>query len=339
MFKRLDPGDKRITPFKTFKEFTVANTDSGSNVYNFRAISGSTRNFSTSSANVTSYPSTSFYHLPSWYLINNLYYKQKNGTTKRQFQHIDPYDNFGGNSDKQYRFLQTSASVISVPQSLYGERIKPGSIELTDDSTGVTLLLKDDGEGNIYDNAYSSSYVSFKSGSHQNGKFDFSKLTQTTGSVVGNVFYDHGVIVITDTGSRYVDVAQKRGSDGYSLKYKATQTIYEHEYTCVIGQNEFNGTMNISATLSRSGSITVSGSESWRLFPPGDALYSSGSYKHSYQAAPFYENFVTHSEFRPYITKVGLYNDFDQLIAIGSLSAPIKNEKDLDLSIVIRFDA
>ena len=97
--------------------------------------------------------------------------------------------------------------------------------------------------------------------------------------------------------------------------------------------------MNISATLNRSGSITVSGSESWRLLPPGDALYSSGSYKHSYQAAPFYENFVTHSEFRPYITKVGLYNDFDQLIAIGSLSAPIKNEKDLDLSIVIRFDA
>ena len=338
MFKRLDPGDKRITPFKVYKEFTVANTDSGSNVYNFRAISGSTQNFSTSSTSLTSYPSTSFYHLPSWYLINNLYYKQKNGSTMRTFEQTNPFDNFGGNSDNQFKFLHTSASVISIPQSLYGERIRPGSIELTDDSTAVSVLLKDDGDGNLYDNAYSASYVSHKSGSHENGKFDFSKLTHTTGSVVGNVFYDHGVIVITDTGSRYVDVAQKRASDGYSLKYKATQTIYEHEYTCIIGKNEFNGTMNISATLNRSGSITVSGSESWRLLPPGDALYKSGSYKHSYQAAPFYENFVTHSEFRPYITKVGLYNDFDQLIAIGSLSAPIKNEKDLDLSIVVRFD-
>ena len=102
------------------------------------------------------------------------------------------------------------------------------------DSTAVSVLLKDDGDGNLYDNAYSASYVSHKSGSHENGKFDFSKLTHTTGSVVGNVFYDHGVIVITDTGSRYVDVAQKRASDGYSLKYKATQTIYEHEYTCII---------------------------------------------------------------------------------------------------------
>ena len=117
MFKRLDPSDIRITPFKAYKEFTVANTDSGSNVYNFRAISGSTFNFSTSSADVTTYPSTSFYHLPSWFLINNLYYKQKDGGTMRSFQQINPFDNFGGNSDKQFRFLHTSASVISIPIS------------------------------------------------------------------------------------------------------------------------------------------------------------------------------------------------------------------------------
>ncbi len=341
MFKRLDPGDISITPFKAYKEFTVTNTDSGSQVYNFRAISGSTSNYNTASSagGVTVFPSASFFHLPSWFLINNLYYKQKSGNTKRTLSQINPFDNFGSNSQNQFRFLHTSASVISIPQTLFGERIRPGSIELTDDSTASTVLPKDDGDGNIYDNQFSQSYASFKSGSLENGRFDFSKLTQTTGSVVGNIFYDHGVIVITDTGSRYVDVAQKRGNDGYSLKYKATQTIYEHEYTCIIGQNEFNGTSNISATLGRSGSISVSGSDSWTLFPPGDAKFKSGSYKHSYDAATRYENFVTHSDFRPYITKVGLYNDFNQLVAIGSLSAPIKNEKDLDLSIVIRFDA
>jgi len=34
-----------------------------------------------------------------------------------------------------------------------------------------------------------------------------------------------------------------------------------------------------------------------------------------------------------------LYNDFDELIAIGQLSAPIKNEKELALGFVVRFDA
>ena len=41
MFKRLDPRDINITPFKVYKQFTVTNLDSGSGVYGFRAISGS----------------------------------------------------------------------------------------------------------------------------------------------------------------------------------------------------------------------------------------------------------------------------------------------------------
>ena len=339
MFKRLDPGDIQITPFKVYKEFTVTNVDSASGVYNFRAISGSTQNFNLEGQSATTYPSASFYHLSSWFLINNMYYMQKNGNTKLSFEETNPIDNFGSNSNKQYRFLHTSASIVSVPQQLFGERIKPKSIELTDDSTDSSIVLVDDGDGNLYDQEYSASYATFKSGSLENGIFDHTKLTETTGSVVGNVFYDHGVIVVTDTGSRYVDIGQERASDGYSLKYKAQETITEFNYTCLIGENEFNSTLNKSATLDRSGSISVSGSESWKLFPPGDALYKSGSYKHSYNATGDYAGFVSHSEFRPYVTKVGLYNDFNQLIAVGSLSAPVKNDKDLSLSIVVRFDA
>jgi len=97
--------------------------------------------------------------------------------------------------------------------------------------------------------------------------------------------------------------------------------------------------MNISSTYQRSGSVTVSGSESWKLFPPGHAAAKSGSYKHYYGSATEYEGFVTHSKFEPYITKVGLYNDFNQLIAIGQLSHPIKNDRELALGINVRFDA
>ena len=113
----------------------------------------------------------------------------------------------------------------------------------------------------------------------------------------------------------------------------------EYSYFCVIGENEFNTSTNISTTFQKSGSISVSGSDAWAFFPPGDAKYQSGSYKHFYEQATRYEPFVTHSEFRPYVTKVGLYNDFNELIAIGQLSAPIKNDKDLALGFVVRFDA
>ena len=323
MFKRLDPRDINITPFKVYKQFTVTNVDSGSGVYGFRAISSSLHNFNPDTATKTTFDSASFYHIPTWFMINHMYYRDT----------VNPFNNFGQNSNKQYRLLQPSASIISVSKDLYGERIKPRSITLTDDSTSVTLTIKDDGNGNLYDNAYSSSFATFASHS-----FSDSYLIQSTGSFVGNVFYEHGILVFTNTGSRFVDIGTKTGTDGYSLVYKAQTTIREHSYTCIIGEGEMNATNNISVTYQRSGSINVSGSEAWKLFPPGDALYKSGSYKMEYNQAIEYSNFVTHSKFEPYITKVGLYNDFNELVAVGQLSHPIKNDRELALGILVRFD-
>ena len=323
MFKRLDPRDINITPFKAYKEFTVTNADSGSGVYGFRAISSSANNFNPDTATQTTFDSASFYHIPTWLMINHMYYRD----TKNNF------NNFGQNGNNQYRLLQPSASIISVSKDLYGERIKPKSITLTDDSTSSTITIKDDGKGNLYDNDYSSSFATFASHSFSNVY-----ITQSTGSFVGNVFYEHGLLVFTNTGSRFIDIGTKTGTDGYSLKYKSQVTIREHSYTCVIGEGEMNASTNISVTADRSGSINASGSDAWKLFPPGDALYKSGSYKMQYKQATEYETFVTHSKFEPYITKVGLYNDFNELIAIGQLSHAIKNDKELALGINVRFD-
>mgnify|MGYP001485846783 CR=1 FL=1 len=324
MFKRLDPRDINITPFKAYKEFTVTNTDSGSGVYGFRAISSSAHNFNSDTAPKTTFDSASFYQMPTWFMINQMYYRDT----------VNNFNNFGQNNGKQYRLLHQSASIITVSKDLYDERIKPNSITLTDDSTSATLTIKDDGNGNLYDNAFSSSFAQFASGG-----FSDSDIRKSTGSFVGNVFYEHGLLVFTNTGSRFVDIGTKTGTDGYSLRYKAQTTIREHSYTCVIGEGEMNSTNNISVTKERSGSISVSGSESWKLFPPGHATAKSGSYKFNYDATNTYNNFVTHSQFQPYVTKVGLYNDFNELIAIGQLSHPIKNDEELALAINVRFDA
>tara|TARA_Y100000034_G_scaffold114308_1_gene150287 strand:+ start:634 stop:1608 length:975 start_codon:yes stop_codon:yes gene_type:complete len=324
MFKALDPTDINITPFKVYKEFTLTEVDSGSGVYSFRAISSSAYNFDKNTAVKKTYFSASFYEIPSWHMINQMYYRDT----------LNPYNNFGQNDDKQYRLLQPSASVISVPQQLYGERIKPKSIELKDDSTATTVTVVDDGHGNLYDSDYSSSFATFASHSFSN-----SYITESTGSFVGNVFYEHGVLAVTNTGSRYVDIGSGTGTDGFRLKYKAQVTINEYEYTCVIGESEFTGTTNISATFEKSGSMNLTGSDTWRSLPPGDALFKSGSYKSKYTQATTFEPFVTNSFFSPYVTKIGLYNDFNDLIAIGQLSMPIKNDSELSLGIVVRFDA
>ena len=47
-----------------------------------------------------------------------------------------------------------SGSFISIPQKKFGETIKPGSITITDkditDNAGNYLIIKDDGNGNLY---------------------------------------------------------------------------------------------------------------------------------------------------------------------------------------------
>ncbi len=50
MYKLLSPNDKSIKPFQVYKTFTFTNSDSGSLVYGLEGLSGSTHNFTTSSA-------------------------------------------------------------------------------------------------------------------------------------------------------------------------------------------------------------------------------------------------------------------------------------------------
>jgi|TARA_R110001592_G_scaffold135133_1_gene351107 hypothetical protein len=329
MFKRLDPRDINITPFNAYKEFTVTNTDSGSGVYGFAADSSSLHNFDPATANVSHFganPITaSFYSIPSYFMLSHRYYRDDGNN----------FNNFGSSNGKQFRELHSNATIISVPQSLYGERIKPKSIVLKDDSGPSTLTIVDDGDGNLYDNDFSSSFARFAAS-------NFTASVDKTGSFVGNAFYEQGVLVFTNTGSadtsQYNAIGTGSAANGYSLTYKSQVTIKEHSYVCMIGENEYNTTTNISVTPDRSGSINVSGSESWRLFPPGHALAKSGSYKHYYEQATEFKNFTTHSLFTPYITKVGLYNDFNELLAVGQLAKPVKNDKELLIGIQVRFD-
>ncbi len=357
MLRNVHPQDVSIEPFKTHKRFQFGTADTGSGVYGLRGVSGSYHNFNTGSADSQSFgvyndlsaslgksdkfSLGTYYSVPLYYTINNIYYERYSnnpklpGPTGRK----EPYLSYGPtNINKQHRLLHDSCSVISIPQELFGEEIKPGSITVTDNSTDVTFTIKDDGDGNLYDWNYSSSFAAFKSSS-----WDTSKWTaQGSGSAIGNVFYDTGMLVFTDTGS-YKDVAVGTGTDGYEIDYRATHTIYQHEYTVIAPAGQFNKTRNISATHEKSGSITiVSGSKPHYYFPPGDnpsgGANSSASYAAVYNATQFAEPFVTHSQFAPYITTIGLYNDDNELLVIGKTSKPIKNDPEMDMSFVVRFD-
>jgi hypothetical protein len=51
-----------------------------------------------------------------------------------------------------------------------------------------------------------------------------------------------------------------------------------------------------------------------------------------------YRSFVSGSDFAPYVTSIGLYNDAGQLLAIGKLAQPIRKRNDVDMNFLIRID-
>lgn len=221
-------------------------------------------------------------------LINDTPTFDSNSRWSKITSFYDPYKNFGPNdyNGTIYKNLGNHAVVVSIPQQYFGERLKPGSIHVEDITEGFTLV--DDGIGNLYNNAESSSFVSNKKGYHR-----------------GNVFYEHGNIVITSLSSSYQNFGT--GSNNIVVKFRSTEKIYELEAICTANEGEFNLTMNPSARVSRSLLITE---------PLG---------------------FVTGSDFATYPTTIGLYDDNGSLLAIGKLPYPLRNDPDLALTVALRI--
>lgn len=122
---------------------------------------------------------------------------------------------------------------------------------------------------------------------------------------VGNVIYSQGMIIITDRSLQ--DMVTSSLSMYSTCSFMAETTIYQNEYRCHVSENDFNYTQNPSATKS-----TTTGS---------------------------YIDAITGSDFRPYATCVGLYNDRNELLIVGKLSTPYPIPPNTDMTFVVRYDS
>ena len=200
-----------------------------------------------------------------------------------------------------------TVGVISIPTGLYGNYVQPGSFSWISPSGSIT----DDGEGNL--------------------------ILAATNLICGNIFYSHGIAVITSDsqplgdaygtgiygGSSYgvTDASIINGfiaSPNVTCSFSSSVTIYETQYKCTVSENEYNFTLNPSVT---SGSVPYSSSIG--------TFYTPGQYLNSW---------ATGSDFSPYITTVGLYNDNKELLAVGKLSQPLPTSPTTDTTILINID-
>jgi hypothetical protein len=129
-------------------------------------------------------------------------------------------------------------------------------------------------------------------------------IINEVGAIVGNIFYPHGLITITSASNYTIEnfVTSSFVTCSFSSSYK----IQETQYKCTIRENEFNFTLNPSV---------VSSSAEGTLY-----------------------GFVTESYFSPYLTTIGLYDEAQNLLAIGKLAQPLPSSPTTDTTILINLD-
>jgi hypothetical protein len=208
------------------------------------------------------------------------------------------YYNYLSSTLPANRYFPTGSNdvigVISIPSNLFGEYIKPGTLTLSN----ALFTLNDDGEGNVISGSYK----------------------------VGDIIYEHGMIILTSDGipkqDGYGFITYEGGlydigdisfinnfvnGTNITCSFSSSFNIYETQYKCTLRENEFNFSQN--PTL-------VSGSSN------SGVLYG----------------FATGSYFSPYVTTVGLYDNNYNLLAVAKLAQPLPTSAVTDTSILINLD-
>jgi hypothetical protein len=287
--------------------------------------------------------------------LQQLYYKNKSNNGTIPSHSFDLYNQstlFFSSS----RNLTTGSQIFSIPRQIYGVNIRPGTFKVTIPPAEVSVIgpidigfvtdgyvqglptfyidnfegtgqrvppsswdpdpdpirnrppveryvFQDDAEGNLY-----------LSGSNINQK-------------VGDIIYPHGMAIITD--QRYTNLVTQvfnntRTRARVTMSFENTQPIFTHNYHCKIRESEYNFTYNPSALSS---SLKTVYDNDGNLYSTSSAV-SDGVIK----------NNLTGSAFQPYITTVGLYNDANELIAVGKTGQPIPKSANTEMTIIVKID-
>jgi len=297
-FKPIRPSDISREEIEVHKIFTLG-TGSVSSV---QYISGS-------SANSGSYWDSI---RVNFYLSGSAFDNPKSSSFSRYSSPLYSLDNtYNIENPRHLNKFMISGSVISISQRHFGDYIVPDTFELVDNSTSTEVIIRDDGFGNLYPvgNTISESNSS----------------PSSSDNYIGNIFYRLGVATITTTGSydsgvKYTDIT----TGNYRVSFDSSHKIYSQQYNLVVSPNEFNITMNPTARQFVSSS--------------NDIFRHPGADDRSRSPLPRDEITGSNSNWSPYVTTIGFYDEYKKLCMVARYSKPIKLRKDMEIKFQVKMD-
>jgi hypothetical protein len=245
--------------------------------------------------------SSGIYSYPLFSLLNRAFYSS---------QSIVEY---GTSSAAVTQFTPSqSLYVFNIANQSVGDGIKPGSFSVR--VSGSSPIL-DDGYGRLYVN--------------------------NTGSVIGNIFYKHGIAMVKNNKTA---PSQSISTNGLKLapflsvdvNYTSSFTITEHTVVCKVRPTEFN-TSVFNHTIGYYKVVTgsyVSASQTitYNNYVPN--ISSSATATSGESISGLFES----GSLTPYVTTIGLYDKNFNLVAMAKLANPVPRTKNVDQTFIVKFD-
>ena len=277
--------------------------------------------------------------------INHLYYADSTGSTFYGSRDLAQQSTLTLEGTRQ---LGEQATVLSIPRDVYGTHIQPNSLVISPDLQGSSSLYIEDqyvtdhvtGKNEYIENLASllggtfvgdedylvseSSYIVESEAGTSPGQYVDIDMNQQrpeiiddgegalifSGSelyytkpreVIGDVIYNQGQVIITkkEVGSSYIPYITPY------ISWKSNQPIYTYNVHCKVKDSELNFTYNPSAVTGSYGQL---------------------------------QDNVKDSNFTPFVTTIGLYNDANELIAVAKTGRPIPKTKNTDMTFVVKLD-
>ena len=362
-YKKLNQQDAYISTYTSRKSWVASGSQYRElGINNIVGLSGSGDYYSLSvdnviAGNTQTTESSVFNRRLIYESINHLYYKDFENSVLISSSSYEAYLQSSYEVSGS-RYLYERIAVFSLPKEMYGTHIEPYSVSIVPE-----LINSGSAESGSFDNYVINNYTTEEGVNSilsednlyiENVEFLFGSLGQncnfnspdyienesdyvletdpnpgeyldTTGTArncneivddgegrlyfkysiprvyVGNVIYTHGQMIITN------EVVAMYYNHYFNaiLRWKSNLPIFTHNYHCKIKTHEFNFTLNKTALQTTDGQIA---------------------------------DLISGTDFNPYITTVGLYNDSNELMAVGKLGRPTPKSEETDMSIIVKLD-
>jgi hypothetical protein len=287
------------------------------------------------------YPRTSSLSVEYYYQVTNYTSERKKiyalRNTLDYYKAVSPHYAYSSSlGDK----ADQAINLINIPSVFYGSAIDKGSIELSYYVSGTLLAKLQD--------------------INKNGELIQTTGTLGSGSVAGIVLYSEGIILLTgswklDNGFQEVLIYNPAPAIDYArwTNWGAGLNQLENQTLTASFDLNFDG-VNYVNTLTmfahaEKGDLNHSNNPTYIEYGQFDQfIIQTGSEKNGYKEyAEFsikntvkypYENYTGSLEKQTYITKIGIYDENKNLIAIAKLAKPVRKTENRDFTFKLKLD-